>query len=137
MSTAKRFLRERTYPLLGVALCLGVGFLLWGALVGYPFLDEKGWIPRTRVLDVYVQGAWPDGKARTCGGVDAEVNDTVEIASLHCPAGTLGGSPHRSSVRFWGRIARHDIRSIDETSGASFQWRCTRKSDQYTCKAIN
>lgn len=118
-------------------------------------LDRRGWIPHWHTVDVYIQGEWFDGENRVCSGIQTKSDEKrpKEISALHCPPDPYepyGGttvpstniSTHNLSVHFWGRVSRPGISSIDEASGARFEWNCIRKSDwpfgeQFVCRAIN
>ena len=124
-------------------------FLNWGKL------DHAGWVPYRHRVDVYIQGDWFDGENRVCSGIQTKPDDKSPkvISVLHCPPDPYqqyGGSlvpstnisTHNLSVVFWGRVSRPGVRSIDEASGARFEWNCNRKSDwpfgeQFVCHAIN
>jgi hypothetical protein len=113
-------------------------------------LDRLGWIFHWHTVDVYIQGEWFDGENRVCSGIQTKPDDKSpkEISALHCPPAPFessGGvsvpsaniSTHNLSVVFWGRVSRPGVRSIDEASGARFEWNCTRKEDRFVCHAIN
>lgn len=118
-------------------------------------LDNAGWIPHRHTVDVYIQGDWFDGENRVCSGIQTNPGDKKlkEISALHCPPDSYepdGGKPapsadistHNLTVIFRGRVSRPAVRSIDEASGARFEWNCTRKSDglfgdEFVCHSIN
>jgi hypothetical protein len=136
-------------PLLMAILCLPIVFFFYRSQ-----LDRRGWVPHWHTVDVY-KGDWFDGENRVCAGIQTkpDYKSPKEISALHCPpdlyephGGTLAPSAnvsvHNLSVLFRGRVSRPGISSADETSGAKFEWNCSRKpdwpfGDQFVCRAIN
>jgi hypothetical protein len=118
-------------------------------------LNSAGWIPHRHTVDVNIQGDWFDGENRVCSGIQTSLSDNKlkEISALHCPPDSYEPdtgklvpstniSTHNLSVIFWGMVSRPAVRSIDEASGARFEWNCTRKTDslfgdQFVCHSIN
>ena len=119
-------------------------FLNWASI------DHAGWAPHWHTVDIYIQGDWFDRENRVCSGIQTKPDDKSpkEISALHCPpapikpsgvayAPSTNISTHNLSVVFWGMISRPRIHSIDEISGARFEWNCTRKENRFVCHAIN
>ena len=70
--------------LLGVITAVGVG------IAEYESLDQKGYIPHDRTLDVYMTSNWLVGENRICWVVfqkGADGKPTGKFDSLQCPAG--------------------------------------------------
>jgi hypothetical protein len=133
----------------------------------YEALDDHGWIPHDHDTPVWIQGDWLVGEYRDCGmltttppaGVVLSQTARAELPRLFCGKNWEGEgvdefenampdqtgatdalrgrgdwSPFNSyfhvlPVRFFGRVERPDSWFVS--------WRCQRKSDSLTCKALN
>ena len=114
--------------------------IIAGSIGGYHALDDAGWIPHTRTVDVYMKGEWLQGENRVCIGVPNWniPNPHVELATLNCVPEALNElQPHNLNVRFWGKIDRPDLVRNQIMIGADFRWRCTHESESFVCRAIN
>jgi hypothetical protein len=124
-----------------------VGTLILGAFALFvlgvynspSLLDNAGWLPHTRNVDLYMLPDWFEGETRVCDGIQAAKTSRTPraIRSLYCPLSAPMTSPHNLSVKFWGRVSRSDVGTPEEVEGVKFQWSCTRSSDGFVCKAIN
>ena len=111
-----------------------------GGIWAYNVANDSGYIPHTRTVDLYMRGEWLQSENKTCVGFPkwSTLNDEVKLASLNCVPDSLEGlQPHNIPVHFWGRIDRPGMKQGTLKVGREFTWRCTRKSDDFTCYAIN
>ena len=142
-----------------ILLCLA-GYAIFSAY-------EGGWIPRNHDTPVWIAGDWIVGEYRDCGmltttpmdGITLSVAALAELPRMFCgkdwedqgvaefeiampnPDGATNAITGRSDwstfssffhvlpVQYFGRIDRPDSVFIS--------WRCQRKSDSLTCKALN
>ena len=106
------------------------------AAAGYDQLDVGGYIHHDQTLDVYMSNDWLVGENRDCSLTeypDANGRPTGKLLGLMCPMDDRKLEPHNLSVTFKGVLDPKDKdgkeRPIPE------QWKCTRGSDKFTCKA--
>jgi hypothetical protein len=128
------------------------------ALVGaYQVLNHGGWIAHSRDTPVWIQGDWLVGEFRECNMltttpfVDGEHYSPEELAHLprlFCNSGVDGYWKYASAfegtdaswqavskdfhtlpVKYFGRLERPGKWLVS--------WRCQRKDDSLTCKALN
>jgi hypothetical protein len=122
------------FRLIGIVAILAVlGSMIFGARDA---ADEAGWISHSRDTTITAQSDWLVGESKVCVSfpldeefaklVDAEKGSVVQ--NINCDR----GPDHKISITFWGRIVRTDRRAA---SGVS--WRCVKKSDSFTCYALN
>lgn len=114
-----------------LAILAGIGY--WG----YTALDDVGWVPHTRTVDVYMKGDWLQGENRKCGGVGVLEGDGMVLKEIFCPSDASNDTPHNMSIQFWGKVSRADVGSVDELKGTKFNWSCKRNSDGFVCKALD
>ena len=103
----------------------------------YTSLDDAGWVPHTRTVDMYMKGDWLQGENRKCGGVGALEEEGMVLKGIFCPSDTSNDMPHNMSIQFWGRVSREDVSSIDEIKSTKFNWSCKRNSEGFVCKALD
>jgi len=111
-----------------------VAVVLGGALA-FVSLDDGGWISHEQDNRVAISGNWMAGEVRECSAMpDAR----GEIYLLNCLNDGEGDQAlvtvHTFLVRYWGKTTRPDLKS---KSSAIWKWRCQRKAESVTCKAIN
>jgi hypothetical protein len=129
------------------------------------WLDSIGWIPHDHDTPVWIAGDWIVGEYRDCGMLTTTPPDgivrseAVGLPRMFCGKdwegqgiaefeiampntddvthviwgrgdwSTLNSFFHVLPVQYYGRIDRPDYVFIS--------WRCQRKSDSLTCKALN
>jgi len=120
-----------------LVLLFVIGVIGYGA---YNALNNSGWVPHTRTVDMYMAGDWLVGENRTCiafqmapGGS----NNIPQITSIDCPVGDYSEKPHNIQIEFWGRTSRPEIMQGAESLEDHFEWRCTRHLEGFTCWALN
>jgi len=75
-------LAEESTNLIG---CIALFLLLClGAVWGYNFLDDAGWIPHDYTVNLYMKGNWLNGENRECTGFQAGLGETAHLKSLSC-----------------------------------------------------
>ena len=122
----------------GVGLgCLFTVAILIGLTVGgYTVLNDAGWIQHAHTVDLYMAGDWLVGENRTCVAFEAVPTGKQgdpEIYALDCPVGDYTERPHNVEVKFWGKVSRPELLH----PFGSFEWRCLRQSDGFTCYALD
>ena len=138
------------------------GILVIACLFGlYAWLDESGWISHSHNTPTWIQGDWIVGEYRDCGMrtqmQPAPSDDLGKLPRMFCSQDAIGyvdfqletttirhnsgiavGSVtddafdsyfHVLPVHYYGRIDRQNKWVID--------WRCQRKSESLTCKALD
>jgi len=108
-----------------------------GGIALYHGADDSGWIPRTRDVEMYMGSDWLQGETRVCQAIQARKSDTYEINAIFCPGEIRGVPGHHIPIRFWGRVSRPEILDVPMGEARSSRWRCSRKSDDFTCYAID
>ena len=150
-----------------IFLIFAIGFVVELGLVTYQSVERSGYIPHSHDTPVWIQGDWLVGEYRDCGmltttppaGVVLSQTARAELPRLFCgknwegegvaefeiampdPDSATNALRGRSDwsafeiyfhvlpVQYFGRIERPDSWFIS--------WRCQRKSDSLTCKALN
>ena len=80
---------------------------------------------------------WLVGEHRDCLGFhNAPQPNWGLIKTLDCPASFDAEETHNVTVKFWGKIVR-PYSNQNDPSGAMHNWRCTRESDGFVCKALD
>jgi hypothetical protein len=106
------------YTLFSIAFVL----LIVGGIV-YLFLENSGWIPRTREVSVYVKPEnWMTGEIKSCASLQSKERE--EIGVLLCDQNQMLFEPHVLQVRFWGPIK----------TDRNKEWKCTREAASLTCR---
>lgn len=82
---------------------------VWGAVAGYGWLNNLGWIEHGKNVSVQIDGNWMMGEYRPCRLYPAPED-------LECTQ-RLAGAAHLLPVTFWGRIDRNE----------SSDWKCQRQ----------
>jgi len=96
--------------------------LVVGGIV-YAFVEESGWIPRTREVSVYVKPEnWMTGEIKSCDSLQSK--EKTEIAVLLSDQNQMLFEPHVLQVRFWGPIK----------TDRNKEWKCTREAASLTCR---
>jgi hypothetical protein len=100
----------------------------------YQDLQMNGYVPHTQSVNLYFRGEWLTNESREC---TADIWDLAagSLSSLYCPVDPEGrqGTPHKISIKFWGRTSRPGIAS----RRVEWDWRCVRNQDEFTCYAEN
>lgn len=105
-----------------VSRVFGTVFLLL-AVVGtvYWYVNDSGWLPRTREVVVYVHASnWITGELKICTSSSTE--EKGALTYLSC--GSEFDESHILTVKFWGPI----------TTDQDKIWKCERKESSLTCK---
>src|SRR6202043_2358336 len=98
--------------------------------------DNLGWISHTATVDLSMDPNWLVGENRQCMGIhDAAGPNPGMITTLDCPPSLGNQETHNVTVKFWGKIVRLYSNQNDPSAGMH-DWRCTRTSDGFTCKAL-
>ena len=101
---------------------------------GYGDLDGDGWMPHTRTVSVFMTPDWLQGESRECHSAQLPgENNIPEVVSLYCPGDTSNTQGHDLPVRFWGKVSRPEAFNANRVN----LWRCVRKSDEFTCYAVD
>jgi hypothetical protein len=96
--------------------------LIVGGIV-YLFVENSGWIPRTREVSVYVKPEnWIVGEIKSCASLQSKEKE--EIGVLLCDQNQMLFEPHVLQVRFWGPIK----------PDRNKEWKCTREAASLTCR---
>jgi hypothetical protein len=93
----------------GLGCLFTLAILIALPLGGYTALNNAGWIPHTRSVDLSMAGDWLVGENRTCAAfqmVPRGKKGDPEIYALACPVGDFAERPHNVEVRFWGKVSR-------------------------------
>src|SRR5260370_7549162 len=103
-------------------LSVSVTLLIVGGIV-YLFVEESGWIPRTKAVSVYVKPEnWITGEIKSCASLESKEKE--EIGVLLCDQNEMLFQPHVLQVRFWGPIK----------PDRNKEWKCTREAASLTCR---
>jgi hypothetical protein len=95
-----------------VALAIVVSLLNW-------YVNESGWMPRAREVNVYFH-SWITGELKRCHSLSTAGKE--ELTSLFC-ANEINES-HTFRVKFWGTI----------TTDRDRIWKCEREEASVSCK---
>jgi len=91
--------------------------------IAYLFVENSGWIPRTREVSVYVKPEnWMTGEIKSCASLQSKERE--EIGVLLCDQNQMLFEPHVLQVRFWGPI----------TTDRNKEWKRTREPASLTCR---
>ena len=103
--------------------------------------DEYGWIPHSRQSTITARQDWIIGESKTC--TSFALDPSVAKLSKGTPYDVTGviqcddGPTHEIKITFWGKTERPDKKSTDGILQWNCTWKCTRKSDSFTCLALN
>ena len=112
----------------GTFSVITLGFFVVGLTYGaWMNLDEKGYIPHSRETSITAEPSWLVGENKACFAMPVGENHDVTAAVI-CDKGPA----HNIKIAFWGKVERDDPRA--ETGVG---WKCVKKSDGFTCYALN
>lgn len=118
-----------------VAICL----LTAAGISGWQWLDENGYVPHDRTLDVSMTGDWLIGENRTCQLIqehDASGKATGQLIELECPIGDKPMETHNIAVTFKGVVTPVDF--AGDTRTIADLWQCTRGNwGGFTCVVVS
>jgi hypothetical protein len=84
------------------------------------YVNDSGWLPRTRDIDVYVRTSdWVTGESKMCSS--ATTKEKGDLHGLAC--GDQFRESHTLTVKFWGPI----------TTDRDKIWKCKRDESSFTC----
>lgn len=90
--------------------CLMLAALsVWGAVAGYGWLNNLGWVDHGKIVSIQIDGNWMMGEYRPCRSYPA-------LDDLECTQRGAGAA-HLLPVTFWGRIDRNE----------PSDWKCQRQ----------
>ena len=118
------------------AVALVLFLVLIFGLVIFDQLDSDGYIPHEQTVDVLMTNDWLVGENRVCWSqmeLDKKGQYTGKMVALYCPVEGRDDERHNMAVKFWGRI---DPKNLDgKEVPIATNWKCTRHSDGWICKA--
>ena len=119
-----------------------LGLVGWGGYAAYNAIQDSGWASHTQAVDVYMKGDWLVGENRECQGlqnIPMKGEQTTGIIALYCPLDFYSDTPHNISIKFFGKTVRPELSIAPYTTNPQphFQWRCSRSSEGFTCRALN
>jgi hypothetical protein len=110
--TARRVIRGVCLSFLSVVIVVAITY--W-------FVNDSGWMPRTREVNVYAHASnWITGELKICTSSSTEEKN--ELKYLSC--GSELYEIHTLTVKFWGPI----------TTDRDKTWKCERMESSLTCK---
>jgi len=112
-----------------------MGYVFWAVLIALPicvylYASSEGYIPHSVDTSISAQSSWMVGESKAChsyalDATNARLSDRKEgsvIGPIVCDDGPM----HMVKVTLYGRLEQPEHKYA--------YWRCTRDSDQFTCK---
>jgi hypothetical protein len=120
-----------------VLTALGLIIVGWFLIWLYATVDESGWIFHSRETAITARADWLIGENKTCTsyplGADEAKLWKDKLNSVTHKINCDDGPEHEIAVTFLGRTERPDARAHD----SGVQWRCVKRSESFTCYALN